>query len=443
MPPKFKVISLKDAKKKQENSSVASSFRSGSSADAASATPQRGGASSARAGINGSTTATAAASPSFSSAGSQGAGPGKAKVVNPYAKKNAAVNPYAKKKATATPVGAANTPSKRPAAPSTVAISSTASATKQHRPPPAVDPFSTFSQAFGEFDADEGRFDEEERSQQRAFDAAITSSTASSPGPTTTAPTAATISARENQAHLQPHVLHVSTRQRGNPILSFVRNVPFEHSKMVPDYIMGPTRCALFLSLRYHNLHPDYIHRRVAELRSDFDLRVLLCLVDVEDNTSTLLMLNDLCVQNRLSLLLAWSEEEAARYLETFKAFDGRDASSIQKREHVNYADQVSDVLGSVRSINKTDAGQLLMQFGNLKNLVAASVDELSLCPGVGPKKVRRLYEAFRKPFSSRAAKRRRERKEEDEFQKALKESKEAQKKKNDGKAAAASNAKK
>ena len=53
----------------------------------------------------------------------------------------------------------------------------------------------------------------------------------------------------------------------------------------------------------------------------------------MEDVNATLLFLNKLCVVNDASLVLAWSELEAARYLETFKAYEGKDASSIQKRK--------------------------------------------------------------------------------------------------------------
>jgi hypothetical protein len=34
-------------------------------------------------------------------------------------------------------------------------------------------------------------------------------------------------------------------------------------------------------SLRYHNLHPDYIHGRMKDLGKTFDLRILLVQVDV------------------------------------------------------------------------------------------------------------------------------------------------------------------
>jgi len=171
----------------------------------------------------------------------------------------------------------------------------------------------------------------------------------------------------------------------------------------------------LYLSLRYHNLHPNYIHRRIAELKSDFEYRLLLVYVDVEDNTSPLLFLNDLCVQNNLTLMLAWSEEEAARYLETVRAFDGKDDTLLRKREHTTHNEQVASVLKSIREVNKNDSANLLSQFGCFKNLAGASPDELSVCPGVGPKKVRRLYEALHVPFSKETKKRRKAREKEKE----------------------------
>ena len=262
--------------------------------------------------------------------------------------------------------------------------------------PPDIGASATFSQAFGDEDIDQDFSSTHRKPETNASNYATNGA-----------------SLRDHHAMLQPHMLHISTRQRGNPILAHIRNVPHQFSPMIPDYIFGPTRCALYLSLRYHNLHPDYVHRRIAELKSDFTLRVLLCHVDIEDNASALLFLNDLCVKNNMTLILSWSDEEAARYIETLKAFDGTDTSAIEKRDHVSQMEQVAHALASVRSVNKTDAGQLLNQFGCWKNIVSASVDELSVCPGLGPKKVRRLYEAFRKPFSREASKRRKQREKE------------------------------
>jgi DNA excision repair protein ERCC-1 len=202
----------------------------------------------------------------------------------------------------------------------------------------------------------------------------------------------------------QPHLLYVSTRQRGNALLKYVRNVPWAYSQMVPDYVWSATRCALFLSVKYHGLHPNYIRSRIGELGSDFVCRVLLVLVDVQDCANPLLQLNALAVRHSLTLLLAWSDEEAARYLETFKAMDGKDASLIQRQLKSTFCEQAIDVLTECGAVNKTDAGQLLSQFGTLRSLVVASQDELGLVVGMGPVKVQRLHDAFHKPFSTRAA---------------------------------------
>lgn len=315
------------------------------------------------------------------------------------------VNPYAKKKSTTT---VTNPYANRQPNPQQQKPQQTNNATK-FRSPPDIGASATFSQAFGDEGLDQHSFHEEIASaHNNPKNKTTNASNIDAPSNANELTNGLTL--RDHHTMLQPHMLHISTRQRGNPILAHIRNVPHQFSPMVPDYIFGPTRCALYLSLRYHNLHPDYVHRRIAELKSDFTLRVLLCHVDIEDNASALLFLNDLCVKNNMTLILSWSDEEAARYIETLKAFDGTDTSAIEKRDHTTQMEQVAHALASVRSVNKTDAGQLLNQFGCWRNIVGASVDELSVCPGLGPKKVRRLYEAFRKPFSKEAAKRRKER---------------------------------
>ena len=58
--------------------------------------------------------------------------------------------------------------------------------------------------------------------------------------------------------------------------MKHIRSVPWEFSDIVADYEMGTVMCALFLSLRYHNLNPNYIHERLKLLGHSYDLRVLL-----------------------------------------------------------------------------------------------------------------------------------------------------------------------
>ena len=43
-----------------------------------------------------------------------------------------------------------------------------------------------------------------------------------------------------------PFIL-VSQRQRGNPVLKYIKHVPWEFHSVVPDYVLGQTTCALYL----------------------------------------------------------------------------------------------------------------------------------------------------------------------------------------------------
>ncbi|XP_042296688.1 DNA excision repair protein ERCC-1 isoform X2 [Sceloporus undulatus] len=219
--------------------------------------------------------------------------------------------------------------------------------------------------------------------------------------------TVATLSATEENGAsnpvLKPGAKHnsiiVSPRQRGNPILKFIRNVPWEFGEVVPDYVLGQSTCALFLSLRYHNLNSNYIHERLRNLGKAYALRVLLLQVDVKDPHQALKDLAKICILADCTLILAWSPEEAGRYLETYKAYENKPADMLKEKVDQDYKSRMTDCLTSVKSVNKTDTLSLLSTFGSLANIVQASKEDLSLCPGIGPQKAKRLFEVLHEPF--------------------------------------------
>ncbi|XP_052027625.1 DNA excision repair protein ERCC-1 [Apodemus sylvaticus] len=191
----------------------------------------------------------------------------------------------------------------------------------------------------------------------------------------------------------------VSPRQRGNPVLKFVRNVPWEFGEVIPDYVLGQSTCALFLSLRYHNLHPDYIHERLQSLGKNFALRVLLVQVDVKDPQKALKELAKMCILADCTLVLSWSAEEAGRYLETYKAYEQKPADLLMEKLEQNFLSRATECLTTVKSVNRTDSQTLLATFGSLEQLFTASREDLALCPGLGPQKARRLFEVLHEPF--------------------------------------------
>lgn len=191
----------------------------------------------------------------------------------------------------------------------------------------------------------------------------------------------------------------VSSRQRGNPILKSIRNVPWEYGEIVPDYTMGSTTCALFLSLRYHNLNPNYVHDRLKQLGRQYELRVLLVLVDVKDPHHELKQLTKICVMADMTLMLAWSNEEAGRIIEVYKMFEHKPPDLIMEKQDGNPYSMLIDALTSIRSINRTDAMTLLSNFGSLEKILAATQEELAFCPGLGPQKATKLHKVLKQPF--------------------------------------------
>ena len=225
-------------------------------------------------------------------------------------------------------------------------------------------------------------------------------------------------------------------------------------SRRAPSRRLLYPRCA---QIKYHLLHPGYLVKRIKELGpGGYRLTLVVCLVDAEE-LKALAEVNQQCLRHGATLLLAWSWEEAARYVESFKVFEAKAPTAIMERMNEgDYLLRHADVLTAVRSINKTDSSTLASNFGTLKALVrlpprkrragapgaahwgggstrtlllrlapptasapasrqasfcarslsttrahqaTASREELALCPGLGGKKVERLYAALHAPF--------------------------------------------
>lgn len=191
----------------------------------------------------------------------------------------------------------------------------------------------------------------------------------------------------------------VSNRQKGNPLLKHIRNVRWSFADIVCDYLLGQNTCALFLSLRYHLLHPDYLYYRIRELQKNFKLRVVLCHVDVEDVIKPLLEVTKTALLHDCTLLCGWSLEECGRYLETIKVYENKPADLIQGQMDSDYLSRLNHSLTTVRHVNKTDVVTLGSTFGSLSNIMDASMEDLARCPGIGERKVKRLYDTFHEPF--------------------------------------------
>ncbi|KAF2447964.1 hypothetical protein P171DRAFT_355049 [Karstenula rhodostoma CBS 690.94] len=201
-----------------------------------------------------------------------------------------------------------------------------------------------------------------------------------------------------------PSTILVSPRQKGNPILNSVKTVAWEYSDIPADYVLGATTCALFLSLKYHRLHPEYIYNRIRDLKGQYQLRVLLTMVDIENHEDSLRELSKTSLVNNVTIMLAWSAQEAGRYLELFKTFEHAAPTSIKAQQSSSYSDKLVEFITVPRSINKTDALGLVSNFGSVRTAINASPEEVGLIAGWGEKKVQRWCNSVREPFRIKQA---------------------------------------
>ena len=144
------------------------------------------------------------------------------------------------------------------------------------------------------------------------------------------------------------NAIQVNPKQRSNPILKSITNIPYEFNDgIIPDFVVGKSACVLFLSVRYHNLKPDYIHERLKQLGKNYELRVLLVHVDMKESQNALKHLTRVCLLADLTLMLAWSPEEAGKIIETYKMFENRSPDFIMEKEETDNYQKVNKVINS------------------------------------------------------------------------------------------------
>lgn len=206
--------------------------------------------------------------------------------------------------------------------------------------------------------------------------------------------------------------IQVSRSQTGNPLLKYLPIHQMNSKIKDVDYVINSQCVALFLSLKYHKLHPEYIYNKLKKITYNHEntLRVLLVYIDIDDFQDTLRELDKLCLFNKLTLILSWSNEQCATYLQNLK-FVEKEASKriIQGRRTKDedvianegkYLERVVNTVSSIKSVNQSDAKSLLVKFGSIKGIIESDADKLTNIQGLGQLKVDRLLRAFNEPFT-------------------------------------------
>jgi DNA excision repair protein ERCC-1 len=131
----------------------------------------------------------------------------------------------------------------------------------------------------------------------------------------------------------------------------------------------------------------------------DFDLRILLILVDVENHDEYLRNLVRVCIHNDFTMLLAWTPQEAANYLVRLKQMENAAPTSIMGQTPQTYREQLVEFMSKVRRVNKSDAVALVSHFGTLKEAILNGTETAELISGWGHTKAVRFRETVTEPF--------------------------------------------
>ncbi|KAG5648503.1 hypothetical protein DXG03_003114 [Asterophora parasitica] len=211
----------------------------------------------------------------------------------------------------------------------------------------------------------------------------------------------------------------INPLQRGNTLLDCIKNVGKEFGDIIADYQVGRTTGVLFLrhvvcllqnddrltlrSLKYHRLHPEYIHIRVEKLGHSYTLRILLILCDITEHHDAMRELTKVCLINNITVLVAFSFEEAGHYLSTLKQFEHKPPDMIKERVDKDYNAILRTALTSISKVNKTDVETLRTSFGSFANIAKATSEQLRNLPGFGQVKVKNVKNTFEKPVRNSA----------------------------------------
>ena len=199
----------------------------------------------------------------------------------------------------------------------------------------------------------------------------------------------------------------VNKNQEGNSVLKYITNVSHQFDNILCDYEVGKSTGVLFLSIRYHRLHPNYIYERLRELGKSYTLRIVLVLIDIKDPDRTIRELTRVSFLLDFTILLSWSSEEAAKYLETLKVYENKPLDAIKKKVGNNFKDKVESFFTAIPSVNKTDSVTLINKFNALAIFGNDVVDVESLknLNGIGPSKAQQILDFLDSPLKENSNK--------------------------------------
>lgn len=188
-------------------------------------------------------------------------------------------------------------------------------------------------------------------------------------------------------------MIKINMLQKGNNLINHLTYSTYVfEEKLTTDYEINDSISVLFLSLRFHCCKPEYIYRRINKLRP-YKLSVLLLLVDSDNYNSTLL---EILERTEMTLIVAFSNEECARYLRGFDINANRSINLIRKKnfDHETF-------LTSFKKLNKNNVESIMNTYLTLREAFEDIDKNMKFIGGFGETKASELKKYYEMDFKT------------------------------------------
>lgn len=171
-----------------------------------------------------------------------------------------------------------------------------------------------------------------------------------------------------------------------------------EFSDELPcDFAIAKKVGVLFITLKFHRSHPEYLASRIKDFRGAYSTRILLLLVNAENYDRTISMLTVTAIANNLSLILAFHFEEASRWLMSMYASQENQLDDLKAVNETPY-EMAVDAINALGP-SKKEAESLLDHFSNVQSCIMASKEELANTGIINNNKIETFVQSVSAPF--------------------------------------------
>jgi DNA repair protein Rad10 len=180
-------------------------------------------------------------------------------------------------------------------------------------------------------------------------------------------------------------------------LLKSLRSAYVDVPDLVPDFVVYPGTCVLYVTQNSLLLQPEMVFARMAAVKRGYSNHFVLMHMDgCANNRFT--EINTRCLMCEFTLVCASSFAEVALYIEVIRTLD-KTSVSDGKNHDFDDISQFTNLLSSIRHVSKSDATSLRQHFRCIADLFQAHENNVFAVPGMGYTKTREFIRVCRNSF--------------------------------------------